>query len=157
MATFFTTAPGTPPETSWDGFATWGEEVSDWKDRQDCLVEMFTEALRTKAQSCLNLEDYEMVTYPPGTKFDADTMTVETVEGMTDKVRDHEGGVVQICVEAALFACPKRPVLENTSVSEATISTRNFMVRGSIMDKSVIANKVFKPLIKAVVVLDAEA
>jgi len=147
LAPFFTPATKALDELSWDRFATWGHPFEIWKERQTDLVEMFTHALSTKADSCLNIENYEMIIYAPGTRFNSNTMRVETMEGAEDAFNEHEGKVVQICVEPALFAYARNPVLDDGSVSDSIISTKNFMKenesrRGGVM-----------PRVKAVVVL----
>ena len=88
-----------------------------------------------------------MIIYAPGTRFNSNTMRVETMEGAEDAFNEHEGKVVQICVEPALFAYARNPVLDDGSVSDSIISTKNFMKenesrRGGVM-----------PRVKAVVVL----
>lgn len=105
---------------------------------------MFACALRAKAESCLNIEWYEMVIYPPGTKFDLKTMEVQTMEGMIDTVRDHKNREVNICVQAALFAYPREDLLDRDNISDCIISGRNFKTQ---------QQRVFEPLMKAVVIL----
>ena len=43
-------------------------------------MDIFAQALTVKADSVLNIEDYEMAIYP--TQFDKTTMTVQTKEGV---------------------------------------------------------------------------
>jgi hypothetical protein len=127
LAPFFTSTPENPNELSWDGFATWSSTIDAWKERQENLVKMFTDALTTKANSCLNIEDYEMVLYPPGTAFNSQTMTVETMEGAEETFNDHEGRVVQICVQAAVFAYARRPISNDASALDSVIPRTNFV------------------------------
>jgi len=146
LAPFFTRNPRDPQELSWDGFSTWGDSMKTWKERQEHLVKLFTDALTTKASSCLNIEDYEMVLYAPGTKFDSTTMEAERMDGTTD-TGDHESRVVRICVQAAVFVHARNPVSNDASVSESIISTRNFVRRNENERNGLI------PGLKAVVVL----
>jgi hypothetical protein len=147
LAPFFTPSTRYSDELSWDDFATWGDPIETWKERQVDLVEMFTYALTTKADSCLNIEDYEMVIYAPGTKFNSKFMKVETMEGAEDNCNDHEGKVVQICVEAALFAYARSPVSNDAAALDSVISTGNFVRRDESQRGGVL------PRVKAVVVL----
>jgi hypothetical protein len=146
LAPFFSCNPKAPEGMSWDGFATWGDEMEIWKDRQEHLVKMFAEALTTKASSCLNIEDYEMVIYAPGTKFDSNTMEAEKMDGTPD-TSDCDGRVLLICAQAALFVYARVPVATDGSVSETIISARNFVRRDENNRKGAI------PCLKAVVVL----
>jgi hypothetical protein len=146
LAPFFTRNPREPEELSWDGFSTWGDAMKTWKDRQEHLVKLFTDALTTKANSCLNIEDYEMVIYAPGTKFDANTMEPEMMDGTAD-TRDHESRIVRICVQAAVFVHARTPFSNDASVPESTIPTRNFVRRDETGRRDAI------PHLRAVVVL----
>jgi hypothetical protein len=147
LAPFFARTPLSSDELSWDGFAKWNDTTEAWKERQETLVKMFTDALMTKANSCLNIEDYEMVIYAPGTKFDSKTMKVETMEGVEDTFNDHEGRLVQICVQAAVFAYARSPVSSEASVLDSIIPTKNFVTRTECQRGGSI------PRVKAVVVL----
>jgi hypothetical protein len=133
LAPFFSCNPKAPEGMSWDGFATWGDEMEIWKDT-------------TKASSCLNIEDYEMVIYAPGTKFDSNTMEAEKMDGTPD-TSDYDGRVLLICAQAALFVYARVPVATDGSVSETIISARNFVRRDENNRKGAI------PCLKAVVVL----
>lgn len=146
VAPFFSYHPGNRDELSWDEFVTWGDAMNTWKDRQELLVKMFTDVLMIKANSCLNIEDYEMVTYPPGTYFDSVTMEAERMDG-TIETSDCEGRLVRISVQAAIFVHARDPVLNNASVPESIIPTRNFVRRNESERKEAI------PCLKAVVVL----
>lgn len=150
LAPFFSDASERPSPSGWDGFSTWGEGMEEWKARRLHLIDMFTTALITKADSCLNSRDYEMVSYLPGTLFDKTTMKVETIEGAPDSARNHEGRRVQICVEAAVFIHPVRKISSDTSVAEAIVSTTNFISRDQ--DE----RRTFEPFIKAVVILSQD-
>jgi hypothetical protein len=147
LAPLFSDNPGSEDELDWDEFATWRDDAEEWKDRRDRLNTMFEIALKLKADSCLNIEDYEMVIYPPGTIFDRETMRAETREGMLDTVNSHEGRAVELCIQAAVFAHARKPLLNNDSVSEAIISATNF-VRKETKDRMML-----KPRVKAVVAL----
>jgi hypothetical protein len=146
LAPFFTRNQQDPDKLSWDSFATWGDATKIWKERQELLVKMFADALATKANSCLNIEDYEMVIFAPGTKFDSKTMEAEMMDGTAD-TSDHEGRAVQICIQAAVFVYARNPVSNNASVSESIIPTRNFVKRTEYERGGAI------PRVKAVVVL----
>jgi hypothetical protein len=146
LAPFFTRNPRDPEELSWDGFATWGDTMETWKDRQEHLVRVFADSLTTKASSCLNIEDYELVIYAPGTIFDSKTMKAEEMDGTADS-RAYDGRVVQICIQAAVFVHARSPVSDGASVSESIIPTRNFVRRHENERKGAI------PSLKALVVL----
>lgn len=147
LAPLFCTAIDSEYESDWDGFATWGDEVEDFRDRRDRLNTMFQMALRLKAESCLNLEEYEMVVYQPGDLFNPNTMTPETPEGMTDIVNNHSGHVIEVTTQAAVFAYEKRPLMNSDSTSVAIITSNNF-VRKSAEQRQTIS-----PRAKATVVL----
>jgi hypothetical protein len=144
LAPFFTRNPQHLDELSYISFADWGDEIETWKERQEVLVKVFTEALTTKANSCLNIEDYEMVMYAPGTKFDAKTMEAEKMDGTVD-ISDSDGRVIQICIQAAVFVYARSPVQNDASVSNSIIPSRNF-VRKAEHERGI-------PRVKAVVVL----
>ena len=111
---------------------------------------MFKDAFNTKADSCLNILDYEMVIYRPGTVFDANTMVVETMEGMQDSRKNHTGRVVRLCIEAAVFAYPRKPPSIETSILDALIPRKNFV------EKTARERAGTSPLVKAVVILSDE-
>jgi hypothetical protein len=90
---------------------------------------MFTEALKAKADSCLNIEDYEMVTFPPGRKYDKNAMDVETKDGVRCRTGNFEGKVVELCIQAAVYASPRKELSRDSSIAEAVIPTRNFVAR----------------------------
>lgn len=146
LGPFFTRNPQSPEEQSWDGFSTWGDAKEIWTDRQNHMEKMFADALTTKASSCLNLEDYEMVIHGPGTVFDSRTMVAEMMDGTQD-TSDAEGRVVQICVQAAVFAYARCPVPKDASVVDSVISTRNFVTKNEKEREGIL------PRVKAVVVL----
>lgn len=83
-------------------------------DRWTRFIQMFEIALRTKADSCLNIQDYDMLIYPPGAVFDKRIMEVEQ-----DNASNHEGGIVEVCVEAAVFAHAGKHLSEDSSAAEA--------------------------------------
>ena len=144
LAPFFTRNPQHLDELSYISFADWGDEIETWKERQEVLVKVFTEALTTKANSCLNIEDYEMVMYAPGTKFDAKSMEAEKMDGTAD-ISDPDGRVIQICIQAAVFVYARSPVQNDASVSNSIIPSRNF-VRKAEHERGI-------PRVKAFVVL----
>jgi hypothetical protein len=147
LAPLFSNTVGADKELSWDGFATWRDVEEEWVDRRQRLTKMFEFALKTKADSCLNIQDYEMVIYPPGMMFDAKTMKTESLWGVEGATSSCEGRVVDICVEAAVFAHTRKALLQNASVSEAIVPSNNF-VRREAGDRARIA-----PAAKAVVIL----
>lgn len=147
LAPFFSDAKDPGSEFDWDGFATWRDDTDEWHDRRDRLNAMFENALRLKAESCLNIEDYEMVIYPPDTPFNRETMIPETGEGMLDTIGNREGLVVQITTQAAVFAYAKKPLLNNSLISKALITSTNF-VRKTAKERAAI-----RPRVRAVVVL----
>ena len=145
LAPFFTCNPQDPCELSWDGFASWGHATEAWKERQEHFVDIFIKALKIKAKSCLNIEDYELVLYSPGTIFDPLTMDVETMEG-AESVNHSEGRVVRVCVQAAVFAYTRGTLSDDAPVSDAIVSAENFARRKG-------TERHVAPRIKAVVVL----
>lgn len=150
LAPLFSDTPGSLSEFGWNDFPTWRQDMEEWRGRQDHLTEMFKDALKTKADSCLNILDYEMVIYHPGTVFDANTMDVETMEGMRDPRNNHTRQVVRLCIEAAVFAYPRKAPSIETSISDALIPTKNFV------EKTASERVGMKPLVKAVVILSDE-
>lgn len=150
LAPFFSDASHKPLPSDWDGFSTWGEDMEEWKERRLHFIDMFTKAFKTKADSCLDSRDYEMLSYRPGTPFNQTTMKAETIDGAPNSAMNHEGRQVQICVEAALFAHPVRKITSDTSVAEAIVSTVNFI------SKDQNERRVFEPLVKAVVILSED-
>jgi len=117
-----------------------------WRDRQEYFVKMFTDALTTKARSCLHIEDYEMVIYAPGTVFDPNTMEAEKMDGTAD-ASECDGRLVQICLQAAHFVYARSPVPHDGSVSESITPRRNFVRRTGNEREGLI------PCLNAVVVL----
>ena len=136
-------------ETSWDGFATWDQDTEEWQERRVRLKGIFAKALEVKADSILNIEDYEMVMYPPGTQYDKNTMTVETMDGMIDG-RDHHGRRIELCIEAAVYSYQRRELQDCAPISEAIVSSRNFVRRETSERLRV------KPIVKAIVILKDE-
>jgi hypothetical protein len=146
LAPFFSRNPQDPDGLSWDNFATWSDTMKIWKARQELFINMFADALTNKANSCLNIEDYEMVMYAPGTKFDSKTMEAEMMDGAAD-TNCHDGRAVQICTQAAVFVYARSTVSNNASVSDSIIPTKNFVKRTEYERGGAI------PRVKAVVVL----
>jgi hypothetical protein len=147
LAPLFIDTSGIPYESDWEGFATWGDDEEVWQARKYRLTEIFTVALSAKAGSCLNLEDYEMLIFEPGTRFDKNTMSVETMEGMECSQGKFDGIVVKCCVEAAIYVHPRKALSSNSSVADAVIPMRNF-VKKTERERATV-----RPLVKAVVVL----
>jgi hypothetical protein len=147
LAPFFSDTPESPEESDWDGFATWRDDKDEWTDRRKRFTQMFKFALETKADSCLNIQDYEMLIYPPGTKFDKKTMEAETRSCVKDTTSNHEWRTVELCMEAAVFAHGRKAISEDSSISDTVISSRNF-VRKERKDRVGI-----EPAVKAVVIL----
>jgi hypothetical protein len=150
LAPLFSNTMAAKEESTWDGFATWRDDKDEWADRRVRLTRMFESALKTKADSCINIQDYEMVIYPPGTPFDKRTMTTEAAWSVKDAATatdSYEGRKIGLCVEAAAFAHTRKELLENDPVSEAIAPSRNFVQREE-RDRARIA-----PAVKAVVIL----
>ena len=146
LAPLFSATPNSATETNWDGFSTWGQDPEKWSDRRSWLSELFQQALELKAESCLNTEDYQMVIYNPGTKYDENTMDVETEDGMFISGDQHSGRVVKICVEAAVFSLERTQALDEASLGLFNL-TSNFVQ--SDREESVVS----QVLVRAVVVL----
>ena len=108
---------------------------------------MFTEALKAKAESCLNIENYEMVTFPPGTKYDKNAMDVETKDGIRCRTSNFEGRIVELCIQAAVYSYQRKELSSNSSVAEAVIPMRNFVARTERERADV------RPFVKGVVIL----
>jgi hypothetical protein len=149
LAPIFTQDTEVPLETTWDGFATWDQDPEEWRERRVRLVDIFTKALEVKADSILNTVDYEMVMYPPGTKYDKNTMTVETMDGMIDP-EDHHGRRIELCIEAAIYLYSRRDLQDSATISEAMVTSRNFVRKEASQRIGVT------PIVKAVVVLKDE-
>lgn len=116
-------------------------------DRRKRFTQMFKFALETKADSCLNIQDYEMLIYPPGTRFDKRTMEVETRACMKDTANNHDGRVVKLCMEAAVFAHRRKTLSEDSSIAEAIVTSGNFV---KVDEKDRVG---IEPAVKAVVIL----
>ena len=150
LAPLFPNEVDAPAAISWDGFATWGQGIEEWRERRTRLVAVFTKALETKADSVVNIVDYEMVIYTPGMQYNKDTMTVETTDGMVDN-RDHDGRRIELCVEAAICAYPRGELQITGPTSEAIVQSRNFVRKEAHQREGV------KPIVKAVVILKEES
>ncbi|KFY34396.1 hypothetical protein V494_06811 [Pseudogymnoascus sp. VKM F-4513 (FW-928)] len=146
LAPFF--LEGDSPLFDWDGFSTWGEGLEEWKDRRCRFVAIFTQALMTKADLCLNIKDYELLSYVPGTKFDKTTMTVETMEGLSNDTANYEGREVLLCVNPAFYLHPRDELSKDATVANAIIPTVNFISKGQDNSRPFI-----QPLLEAVVIL----
>jgi hypothetical protein len=130
---------------SWDGFITWNDDTDTWKERQNRLQCLFELALRTKADSTINLKEYESVTIAPGTPFDAQTMKAGPWNGSPPDSK-HARQIVELCVQPAIYTYPKTSLSEDNSQS-ATVSSTNFV------RKTAQQRLQFRPSIKAVVIL----
>jgi hypothetical protein len=150
LAPFFSRDPENPALLDWDGFAAWAQRNRERDERRRRLIDIFEKALRIKADSLLNIEEYEMAIYPPGTSFDKRTMTVETMQGGPPAEDSHDGATIELCIEAALFSFPKTELSDDSSVSEALVQSKNFACKGDNRLRDA------KPLVKAVVVLQTE-
>ena len=146
LAPLFSPTPNSPTESNWDDFSTWGEEPEKWADRRSWLLDLFQEALGLKSESCLNTGEYEMVIYEPGTLYNEDTMNVETEDGMAILGGEHDGCVVKVCVEGALFSFA-RPKAEDQTALKPAMPSSNFVQRDI---KRRISSQI---LVKAIVVL----
>ncbi|TVY38208.1 Bifunctional purine biosynthetic protein [Lachnellula subtilissima] len=121
LAPLYSNAPQNIPDTSCDGFATWDSDQETASERENCLTQLFIEALKTKAETCLNIEDYEMVTFPPGTKYDKNAMDVETKDGIHCRTGNFEGRSIELCIQAAVYSYQRKELSSNASVAEAVI------------------------------------
>jgi len=146
LAPLFSETPNSATESNWDGFSTWGETPEKWAERRSWLFELFQQALELKAESCLNTEEYEMVIYQSGTKYDENYMSVETEDGMAVSSIQHGESVVKVCVEAAVFSFAKAKVLDEGSLGPEMLSS-NFIQRNR---EQRLASQV---LLRAVVIL----
>ena len=147
LAPFFISDSHGSTEVRWDGFATWGQDRDEWRETRSRLVDLFAQALIVKADSVLNIEDYEMVIYPPGTKFDKNCMTVETTDGMPELIGDHNDREVELCIQSGVFAYPRREPVVNAPINDVRIPLNNFL------RKEASQRVGCKPLVKAVVIL----
>lgn len=129
LAPVFSAAPQDPAELDWGGFATWGSDLETIRERKQHLVDMFTLALKTKAESCLNIEIYEMANFASGSKYDKRSMDVQTREGVRCQTGSFEGRKVEQCIQPAIYAYLKGELSRNCSIAEATVSMKNFLVR----------------------------
>lgn len=143
----FSNIPVCDKESDWDDFATWRDDKQEWMDRRERFFQMFKFALETKADSCLNIQDYEMLIYPQGARFDKRTMDIEGSDCMKYSTKDCEGMNVELCIEAAVFAHSRRPLSEDSSITEAIVTSKNFVNKDK-KDRIGI-----EPAVKAVVIL----
>ncbi len=132
------------------GFATWGQEEDEWKERQMRFEKITSMALEIKANSILSLEDYKMIIFAPGTPFDESRMTVESRDGLCLTTGNFKGRVVELCIEAAVFLCPKKELNDDVDLIDASFDTRNFSRTGNDQMDDV------KVLLPAVVILRVE-
>lgn len=95
---------------------------------------IFERALTAKADSLLNLEEYNIVIYLPGTDFKEATMAAENIEGNEKYLDKLGGGIVEVCLEAAVFSYPKRKLGGDGAefITEALVRSRNFSHVGNV-------------------------
>jgi hypothetical protein len=132
-----------------DGFSTWGQEPEVYEQRRTRLRTIFERSLTAKADSLLNLEEYKIVIYPPGTEFKDATMVAERMEG-TERYRGKpDGCTVDVCIEAAVFSYPKTKVGGDGPrfIANALVQSRNFSQTANVQREGV------KLLVKARVFL----
>jgi hypothetical protein len=134
LAPFFVKDPNHPKESDLRGFNKWGQDKEEYEERQAIFENICTCALKTKANSILNLEDYQMVIYPPGTEFDKSTMEVENMGGIPQRKGDFEGRVIVLCIQAAVFCYPKKELGDDVTkfMAEALVQSRNFSHTGNV-------------------------
>jgi hypothetical protein len=116
-----------------DGFPTWNQEQDVYEQRRTRMRTIFERALTAKADSLLNLEEYAIVIYLPGTEFKEATMAAESIEG-TEQHRDKSvGRIVEVCLEAAVFTYSKRKLGGDGPkfINEALVQSRNFSHAGN--------------------------
>ncbi|KAF7875335.1 hypothetical protein EAF04_002507 [Stromatinia cepivora] len=146
MAPLFSKNPNGKIGWNWNSVSTWNDDEEIWKDRQSRLYSLFREALIIKAESTLNLKDYEMVTFAPGTPYDHHSMTVETSNGMVGEERNDDS-VVEFCIQPAVYVYNKESLADNAISSAFSSASRNF-VHNSGRRKPGL-----RPSIKAAVIL----
>lgn len=134
LAPFFVKDSNHPKESDLYGFNKWGQEKEEYEERQAIFENICTCALKTKANSILNLEDYQMVIYTPGTEYDKSTMEVENIGGIPQRNGNFDGRVIWLCVQAAVFSYPKRELGEDVTkfMAEALVQSRNFSHTGNV-------------------------
>lgn len=134
LAPFFVKDPNHPKELDLHGFNKWGQEKEEYEERQAIFESICRCALRTKANSILNLEDYQMVIYTPGTEFDKSTMEVENIGGIPQRNGNFDGRVILICIQAAVFSYPKKELGDDVTrfMAEALVQSRNFSHAGNV-------------------------
>ena len=133
-------------EKDWDQFATWGDDKSFWNNRRGYSIEMFTAALKMKADLQLNIEDYEPIIYPTGTLFDKETMELEWADSMQGSVP--HGRQIALCIEPAIFIRKRKAIDDHCPISDVLISNNFCGKRG---------NRLPGPVVKARVVLFEDA
>lgn len=147
LASFF---PRNAEDSEKNAFETWGEEEIIWKVRKERLIAIFLDALKMKAKSIITPERYDLVFFPPGSAFDAETMDVETIDGAPVDSPTSEGYEVDYCLHVAIRASTKEMVRRTDPVSKITIEYRNFTRRDTTISS---ASPTSILLVKAVVVL----
>lgn len=146
--------PRNAEESEENVFETWGEEESVWKARQERLVDIYSVALKLKADSLLTPERYELVYYPPGSVFNPATMKVETIDGAPVERPAGKHHRVQHCVHVSIQAFTREAVEDSDPISEATIESENFTIGAAVRPAG---SPVPFVLVKAVVVLEPKA
>jgi hypothetical protein len=134
LATLFVKDPLDYIQSDLDGFPTWNQEQDVYEQRRTRMRTIFKQALTAKADSLLNLEEYNIVMYLPGADFNEATMVAESIEG-TEQYRDNsDGRIVEVCLEAAVFSYPKRKLSGDGPkfITEALVQSRNFFHAGNV-------------------------
>jgi hypothetical protein len=128
MAPLFVNESTGHMQSDLDGFSTWGQEQDVYEKRRTRLKTIFERALTAKADSLLNLEEYEIVIYPPRAEFKHATMVAENAQG-AEQYRDKPGhGSIDLCIEGAVFSYPKRKLGGDGAsfINDALVQSRNF-------------------------------
>ena len=139
--------PTTSGAQNWNTFPTWGETEEEWQSRRGHSEKLFEAALLTKADASLNIEDYEIVLYPPGTPFNTETMVAGNREGELQG-NSAEGRAIRLCLEAALFLHDRADIYDDSPISHAIVGN-NFVRRRPGERRRV-------PLVKAIVVVPGD-
>ncbi|KIM93110.1 hypothetical protein OIDMADRAFT_61897 [Oidiodendron maius Zn] len=127
-------------EKDWDQFATWGDDNSLWEDRRGHSIEMFTAALKMKADLQLNIEDYEPIIYPPGTLFDKNTMRLDWADSMQGSAP--QGRKIALCIEPAIFIRQREAIDNGCPISDVLIPNNFCGKRGKRLPGPVVKARV---------------
>lgn len=112
-----------------DQFVTWGnEEERIWKSRRDKLVDIFERALNLKVKFVLSTFQFEIVLHAPGTPFEREGMTAETMQGSAIDVASLSGQPleVELCLLPSLYAVHQQCIrVDYTNFIRRDVSERD--------------------------------